>query len=547
MDLNLILAQLQLPISEAELQAAIQLYKDSLPQEQLEASIYQLKDEIQEFLENGSLSRRSTLFQVLDLILRNSALKEIGLTAAAYCDIAKKLMRENGRDTRSLSAREVVRLMSRVTLIYNLIESHRFSASQVSRLLLQLESDLDIPYRSIQKVAAQFCFVPTFDIKQIEQLCAADEDLMNEIFTDSSATEACERANDLAAGWLEWDLGSRLRALIIEDGQLVSQSTNWPYLQLLHWSTVPLEWFDHPASYLYEFKPRGDAASYLFARYGLSTGNPVLNNAKAVSRLDIQWARNRAGKDAYALVEILAKLESLPFAPRRAVARIIRTWCMRMSSLSATSQVTVVTNDISKLVSACCQLISARETNTRGVLEQRIVDALSMLAFNAPGWRARGLGDSVNASNLSRKKLGDVEFVNANMRKSIAIEAHGGTLTQPYVLEHLRSLSRALLQRLESSWLDIDEAKNWTVKVIFVAHGAVTALPERGSAYEVSFEYEYWDYDRLIQQALESASPEQINQAFDKYFITAINQPVVPQWIRDQAVNLIDSLVFKTT
>lgn len=542
MKMSSILSQLQLPISEDELQAGILCYERSIPADKLEANVYTLSDELLQFLDSGVMTRQSTLFYVLDHVLSHSQVASIGLSAELYCDLASSLMRENGKDTRSLTAREVVRLMSRVTLIYSLIKEHHFSASQVSRLLLDLESDLDIPYKSIQKIANKLCSVPAITKEQLESLCCLDEEFMNVRFTDSSALEASEVANDLASNWMEWDLASRLRALIIEDGQLVSNSTNWPYIQMLHWSLVPLEWFDHPASYLYEFKPRGDAAAYLFGRYGLATGNPVLNNAKAVSRLDTQWARNRAGGDAYALVEILAKFESLPFAPRRAVARIIRAWCMRMRSLASASNSVVMAKKLSHVAHSACALIQTRETNTKGVLEQRIVDALGILAFGLPGWRPRGLGDSVNASNLSRKKLGDIEFTNVNLRRSIAVEAHGGQLTRPYVLDHQKSFSRALSQRLESSWLDLDEAANWSVQVIFVAHSLANDLPESDTIFDVPIEYEYWNYDRMIQTALESASPESIDAAFREYFVEALNKPVVPQWIREQAVSLLDQL-----
>lgn len=77
--------------------------------------------------------------------------------------------------------------------------------------------------------------------------------------------------------------------------------------------------------------------------------------------------------------------------------------------------------------------IADNETYTQGVLEQRIVDGLALLAFSGEGWRPKGIGDSVNASNLSRRKLGDVEFTNVDGRTAIALEAHGGQLSINYV------------------------------------------------------------------------------------------------------------------
>ena len=93
---------------------------------------------------------------------------------------------------------------------------------------------------------------------------------------------------------------------------------------------------------------------------------------------------------------------------------------------------------------------AANETQTAGVIEQRIVDALtSSLHTPADGWHPRGLCDAVNASNVSRRKVGDVDYQNNDVKGVIAYEAHGGTLSETYLQGHLQTLPKTLAPRQE--------------------------------------------------------------------------------------------------
>ena len=82
------------------------------------------------------------------------------------------------------------------------------------------------------------------------------------------------------------------------------------------------------------------------------------------------------------------------------------------------------------------------------------------------GWRSHGLGDSVNASNVSRRKLGDCEFQNASAADgSMAYEAHAGNLSQVYVDGHAQTLRRVLPLRIEE-WERIAGVQEWNIEII---------------------------------------------------------------------------------
>lgn len=322
-------------------------------------------------------------------------------------------------------------------------------------------------------------------------------------------------------------------------------SINWPYLQILHWCCMPIEFFDHPTSYLYEFHPRGEIAQTLFLNYqrqlSIATANPILNNAKAVQTLNTAWARNRGGDAAQALVSIVGLLESLPFGVRRQVGQILRAWLHRIIELNS-SQIEpfsgpVSSASINRVVDAVCK----RGSKTQGVLEQRVVDCLSFLAFGRQGWRAKGIGDSINASNFSKHKLGDVEFANIAPRKAIAVEAHGGYLSAVYVEGHRRSLSRIIEMRLAESWSAIDEPANWSIKVFFVAHSFERRekLPRCETICDVRVHYKYWTYGTLKRLAYRRPlQPLDISEVFYEHLIQALNQPTVRQEVRETFTTL---------
>lgn len=152
------------------------------------------------------------------------------------------------------------------------------------------------------------------------------------------------------------------------------------------------------------------------------------------------------------------------------------------------------------------------------------------------------LGDSVNASNLSKRKLGDVEFANVALREAIALEAHGGTVTQSYVEGHRKSLMRIVEKRLEESWMSIDSPEHWHIRLIFIAHSYSGDLPTHDMMSGVRVTYEYWNYDQLIEEAITHEIVESVPQVVSDYVFVPLNRQVVPQWIRDRTQKIIDGI-----
>lgn len=449
-------------------------------------------------------------------------------------------LRAGGRDWNGVSHATARRLLSRLPLLSHLLASERMSCSQISRLLKALESRLHVPFQAVSVIARSLGVLPSLDLVQAgDELWRHDVELAIALFPDSNTMEACDIAETQAQIYLpEVDVGHWLRQLSQVQDDLAP--INWPYLQILHFCCIPLEFFDHPASYLYEFNPRGGSvAAQVFDRYPVTTGNPVLNNAKAVQTLDRSWAMNRGGDDAHALVALLGALESLPFVTRRLLVRVIRAWLCRVIELETSNPIHLPANLSAEEIERVIAYIAQNETNTQGVLEQRIVDGLSYLAFSGAGWRPRGLGDSVNATNLSRRKLGDVEFANVDERTAIALEAHGGHLSAAYVKNHQRSLARIVDQRLEESWAALDDPEAWTIRVIFVAHSRdASGLPESEILSGVKVEYEYWDYEQLISRASERTTRIGDDQSFQLLAIYPLNSKTTRQSVRDKFVEI---------
>ncbi|MDO4412847.1 hypothetical protein [Cutibacterium sp.] len=547
MTLNELIGELQLPISEQEQKEGVGRLSNQVNQsssyDSIDSYLILLSDDIEDYFHSGKINR--ALEFAITTLLEDTSASAIGLDGKGYCDVVNHLQKGGKHDWRGLNPKETLRLLSRATFIHDLLAREHLSASQISRLLFSLESSLYVPYKAIQVIAAHFELLPSLSVGDFENVIhPKDEIYSNQHFTDTSADESCEIAGELASPWLDGDsISSDLRLLIKQGEGTILTSENasgWPYLQMLHWCMLPLDRYDHPASFLYEFSPRGALGEAVFAQYHVATGNAVLNNAKAVSQLDDQWARNRSGVSAHALVRILHMVESLPFHARRSVAAIIRAWLTRIIELTD-RDLTLINETLSfAQIIRLCGFIQHDESNTQGVIEQRIVDALSVLAFQHEGWIPRGLGDSVNASNFSRHKLGDVEFANIDKRAAIALEAHGGIVSPAYVRGHQQSLARIVQQRLEESWANLDDPAKWSVRVIFVSHGSTGGLPENEIIHEVPISYEYWDYSKLVDGAIDHSTEELALSAFRKYFVQALNRDVVPQRIRNKASQILN-------
>ena len=490
-------------------------------------SEFQLKLEIatEEWLEQARAA--PILVDAFDVALEHTSTELVSLTAQAYIQLHSQLTEQKG-DAARLSNSMARRLLSRSSLIVYLLKYENFSCSQVARLLSETEKSLRISYHSVVAIARKLNVLPALSLPEAgDDLWLSDSELSLMLFPDSSIAESCSIAGDQIAIWTpECDVASLLQRLVRSVDN--DQEQFWPYLQMLHWCLLPLEFYDHPVSYLYEFAPRGRVGLSLFSRYPAVTGNPVLNNAKAVQRLNYSWASNRGGDAAHALVEILDVLESLPFVPRRHAGGILRAWLIRMVDLLGVeaSKIDLPVTDV--IFHRVIDYVIETDTNTQGVIEQRVIDCLAVLAYGREGWRAKGLGDGVNASNFSRHKLGDVEFTNVDERRAIALEAHGGHLSVTYVQDHARSLSRIIQQRLVESWDALDDPQAWSVDVLFVAHScAPSGLPEAEIMHGVSVEYNYLTYLEFAKLAMARSTSTERLESFNSLVVNRLNDGTV--------------------
>lgn len=530
-----VLGLLQLPTDPAVEPELAALLDGSAQAQGIEAS--DLYDSISADLDiwsQTSMASDSLRITVTTLLNADFGKASSPLSGASYF-VAYSKMRAGGSDWAGTSHAQARRLLSRSSLVKYLLSAEHLSCSQISRLLHTTEASLDVPYPAVRVLARELGALPQLDPDLAGlALWNTDQERSRVLFPDSDRFETCRVAAELIQAWLpEEDLSLILQDVTSSLGEN-SPDPFWPYLQMLHWCCLPLEFYDHPASYLYEFKPRGAIAADLFDRYRTATGNPILNNAKAVQTLNESWARNRGGRDSLALVGLLKVLESLPFGIRRQVARVLRAFLARILELCFAETVPIQPLTHVESVERVFARFIRTDSNTQGVIEQRLADCLATLAFPETTWRSRGLGDGVNASNLSRKKLGDVEFLDVEARTAVAVEAHGGHLSVGYVTGHRRSLARIVAMRMEDSWGQIAPAEAWTIRVLFVAHSRDrVGLPLSENLSGVEIRYEYVDYDDFYAMARTQSTDEAFLSAYNIFVTQVMNRPTVRQSARN--------------
>lgn len=144
---------------------------------------------------------------------------------------------------------------------------------------------------------------------------------------------------------------------------------------------------------------------------------------------------------------------------------------------------------------------------------------------------ARGLGDSVNASNISKRKLGDCDFQDVASRSAVAYEAHGGTLTQVYVDKHLNTLQQVLPARLADEWVLIDPVPaSWSVEVVFVAQAVGLGLLAPADVADVPITFTFKTFAQLAAEVPAGAA---LVDAFAEHVHARLNEPSTPRSVRE--------------
>jgi hypothetical protein len=450
--------------------------------------------------------------------------------ADAYFDLYELL-----RGRYLLSHDEACAFLSYARLIAHLAEAEEMSSAQIERVLRARDERVDFSWRAVQRILGQLGLKPALDGELVQELFALDQELEKATFADADI-ETCAMMLGETAERLGFpvDLEDLAKRLYWPDG-----TTFGPYLQILHFLCSIAEFYDHALSVLYEFTPRGAVAGWLFDQYPSAltgAGNPVLNNAKGSDQLTSAWAASREDRldEARALVALISGLESMGFSARRELASWLRRWLVRLIRLTEPLAVLLPNEFSPKQIERILDGIATTETNTQGIIEQRVVDALTSESYPEPAWRARGLGDSVNASNVSRRKLGDCDFQNAEARRVIAWEAHAGRLTEVYVEGHERTLGRLLRLRREE-FEGIADPSEWAVEVVFVGHDLQANLPTSYTEEEIAIEITYQDYTELRDAAPE---PEELVDAFSKHVNAVLNQKRTPTFVRERLRDL---------
>jgi hypothetical protein len=427
--------------------------------------------------------------------------------------------------------------LSHARLMAHLAERERMSSAQIARALSARDERVQFSWRAVRGVLRALHMAPRLDQDAVEQLYERDVELEQVVFADADLVTCATMLEDAAAR-LGFPQAVAPIALTLygPDGR-----TFGPYLQLLHFLCVVAEFYDHAISTLYEFAPRGNVARWLFDKYPASltsSGNPALNNAKGLDQLTQNWAASRKSgeaEQARALVALVSGMESMGFVARQELAGWLRRWLIRLirlaKPLTRPLPLSLSTAQGSRLLDE----VAAGETNTKGIIEQRVVDALSS-CIHGSDWRSRGLGDPVNASNVSRRKLGDCDYQNAQAREIVAYEAHAGRLTDVYLKEHRRTLHKMLVLRREELE-GVSDPSEWEIRVIFVAHDLDADLPCRYEEDGIGVLIEHQSFADLARSVRES---DLLGEALDRHIIVPLSEKRTPAQARECLLALIE-------
>ena len=111
-----------------------------------------------------------------------------------------------------------------------------------------------------------------------------------------------------------------------------------------------------------------------------------------MQQLDLAWAEGKEDMltEARALAAILTHLESMGYAARRELAAWLRRWLHRVMALHEAQSVQMPAAPDAQEVMNVVARLTQGETETRGIVEQRLVDSLALLRHRAPQWATEG-------------------------------------------------------------------------------------------------------------------------------------------------------------
>lgn len=431
-------------------------------------------------------------------------------------------------------------ILSHGGMIARLAVEEQMTASEISRLITVRDNRFSLNWRAVQAILAKMGCAPSLSLDQAQRTFQDDSAAEPELLGDLDIAGSIERVALVAdslgckGDFVEW-----LTDLFVTDFHA-------PYLLLLHYQLLIQDSFDHAVTYAYEFKPRGQIAAWLTQEY-IAAGIPVarnafLNNAKATLRFDQVWVTGRTDspRSATALANILEAIENMGSLAKDELASQMRGLLHRYLRVEAERHGGVLPHLLPTLTDVQAEALLAAtgggNTNTTGILEQRLVDCFGLTEHADDGWAAKGLGDSVFAANTYRRKLGDIEFelpLRPNPR-SVSYESHGGHLTEPYVRDHLDSFAYVLGVRQEELET-IASLPDWQFEVVFVAHTFDPGLPINIEVSGSNVALRYVTFEEAAHALSASPNLDVING----HLVAPLNSGFVHPNVRERALAFI--------
>ena len=470
--------------------------------------------------------------------------ENVSFLKGSYFQVFHKLT-----DSCYLSSEEATSLLGSARLIHTMVLKERMSASRVRQVL---NLDASTPYSAIQAITAIFKSTPELTVDDVEVITKSDKSSMNRLFKDDDM----EHSFGTIASIVESLRGD---ASIADDLKAVYEAKFDPYYCILHYEMLSVDKFDRcPGDTVYEFKPRGNALNIVWNMYQSSTSNPYLNNAKAVSSLNAAWAEPRIvtskgnssqgqdemGRATTSLAHLFESTSKLPYPSRHYLAMVIRCWLLRLLEEKEANRRPPIPMPEESGVKAFLELVASGNTETVGIMDQRAADFLTVIKHPDLRNKSRGLGSSVNETNYSARKFGDIEFIDTDKHEIWAYEAHGGSLTDEYVEGHLRTLRKVIPYR-EQDLKMIAPAKDWIFHIGFIDHdNSLLSAHKNGDIIANTGDYRAnlfcTTYADLIQE-LGGASllAKKYHNLFENLVHNMLSTYHVPQYVRDKYANTV--------
>lgn len=449
-----------------------------------------------------------------------------------YFDLHSRII-----DEEKVGHHAACRLLSHVSTMMVLATGGKMTASRIFSILDADGISLGKSWSTPRFILDACKLKQEASADDIAALYAADKESEAELLGDLSVDEAIRHVSDVcrSVGY-DGDIYDQLATLFGEQGHT-------PYLCMLHFPLSILTLFNHSLPNGYEFSPRGEGVLWLTEKYneaGLNVSkSPFLNNAKSVDTLNAGWASAKKKEQrnaARALTDILAELDRLSDPSRSAAGLYLRGLLhrvIRMSSEDADAISDRIPDFNEELAERLVASVGHGNTGTRGIIEQRLTDCVALLeAGDLDQWRRKGFGDSVFTTNTSQKKLGDAELKHTKEAKIIAVEAHGGRLTEKYVQDHLNTMRNVMPLRAEELE-DRAALDKWQLELQFFAHelddGMTTAIEVSGVPVNIV----YRRYSDLAENNL-NGLPAILNE----HFRDELNRIHVHRDIRSKVIEM---------